>query len=60
LLHLAKLPGCDLASISVRDTRRREAVSPLSMSDFEEPDTWSDASCIELDDDFAIGEPVDV
>jgi len=27
------------------------------MSHFEEPDTWSDASCIELDDDFAIADP---
>jgi hypothetical protein len=30
------------------------------MSDFEEPDIGSDASCIELDDDFAIANPADV
>jgi hypothetical protein len=30
------------------------------MSEFEEPDIWSDASCIELDDAFAIVEPADV
>jgi hypothetical protein len=29
-------------------------------SDNEEPDVWSDARCVELDDDFAIAEPIDV
>jgi hypothetical protein len=32
----------------------------LRTSESEEPDVQSDASCIELDDDFAIAEPIDV
>jgi hypothetical protein len=30
------------------------------MSEFEDPEIWWDASCIEFDDDFAIAEPIDV
>jgi len=44
----------------LRDIRRRKAASPLRTSEAEEPDILSDASCIELDDDFAIAEPIDV
>jgi hypothetical protein len=33
---------------------------PGETSDNEEADVWSNASCIELDDDIAIAEPVDV
>jgi hypothetical protein len=60
MLHLAMLRGSDLASISLRDTWRREGASHLRTSESEEPDLRSDASCIELDDDFAIAEPIDV
>jgi hypothetical protein len=60
MLHLAMLRGSDLASISLRDTGRREVASHLKTSESEEPDVRSDASCIELDDDFAIAESIDV
>ena len=33
-------------------TRRLEAASPWRTSDFEEPDIWSDPTCIESDDVF--------
>jgi hypothetical protein len=59
MLHLAT-PQCDLANISPNDITRHEATSPLRMSDNEEPDVGSDAIFIELDDDFAIAELIDV
>jgi hypothetical protein len=60
MLHLAMLRGSDLASLRLRDTWRREAASHLRTSESEEPDVRSDASCIELGDDFGIAEAIDV
>jgi hypothetical protein len=56
----SKLRGRDLANISPGTTTRHGAASPGETSDDEEPDVWSYASCIELNDDFAITAAVDV
>jgi hypothetical protein len=63
ILHLTihgKLRACDLVNVNLRDTTRHRAASPLRTSDIEEPDVWSDASCIEFDDGSAIAEPFNV
>ena len=59
VVHLAKHRRCDLPGISSR-TGRWNAPSPLRTSDFEEPDIWADASCVQLDDVLTIDNAVGV